>query len=80
LWLKAGDHRCYDILLCKALDIANLGAITMFNQSNSHSIATSAPSTTDTVRVVFWFHWQAKVNYVTNAWNINTTCRYISRY
>jgi hypothetical protein len=67
-------------LLCKALDIADLGTITMFNQSDSNTIAASTTSTTDAVRIVFWFHWQTKVNHVTNSWHINTASRYVSRY
>jgi hypothetical protein len=65
-------------LLCKALNIANLGTITMFNQSDSYTIATSATSTTNAVRVVLWFHWQAKVNDVTDTWHIDTASRYVS--
>jgi hypothetical protein len=64
--------------LCKAFDIPNFGAITMLNQSDSNTIATSATCTTNAVRVVFWFHWQAKVNHVTNAWHINTASGYVS--
>jgi hypothetical protein len=44
-------------LLRKALDIADLGTITMLNQSNGNTIATSATGTTNAVRIVFWFHW-----------------------
>jgi hypothetical protein len=66
-------------LLCKALDIADLGTITMFNQSDSNAIATCATSTTNTVGVVLRFHWQAKVNHVTNTWYIDTASSYVSR-
>jgi hypothetical protein len=52
----------------------------MFNQSDCYTIATSATCTTNAVCVVFWFHWQAKVNYVANAWHINTASRYVSCY
>jgi alpha-D-ribose 1-methylphosphonate 5-phosphate C-P lyase len=67
-------------LLCKALDIADLSAITVLNQSDRYAIATSATSTTNAVRIVFWFHRQAKVNHVTNTGYINTASRYISRH
>jgi hypothetical protein len=66
-------------LLCKALDIADLGTITMFNQSDSNAIATGATSTTNTVGIVLRFHWQAKVNHVTNTWHIDTASSYVSR-
>jgi hypothetical protein len=67
-------------LLCKTLNIADLSAITMFNQSNCYTIATSTTCTTDAVRIVLWFHWQAKVNHMTNAWYIDTASRYVSRH
>jgi hypothetical protein len=67
-------------LLCKTLDIPDLGTITMFNQGDCYTIATSATSTTDAMRIVFWFHWQAKVNHVTDAWHIDTASCYVSRH
>jgi hypothetical protein len=57
LWLKTSNHRCNDILLRKALDITDLGAVTMFNQSDSNTIATSTTGTSDAMGIVFWFHW-----------------------
>jgi hypothetical protein len=56
LWLKAWNHGSNDVLLCKTLDVTDLGAITMLNQGNGNTVATSTTSTTNAVGVVLWLH------------------------
>jgi hypothetical protein len=71
LWLKTWNDGSNNVLLGKAFDIPYLGTIAMLNQGNGNAVTTSTTRTTDAVGVVFRFHWQAKVNYVTDAGHIN---------
>jgi hypothetical protein len=71
LWLKTWNDGSNNVLLGKTFDVPNFGTIAMLNQGNGNAVTTSATCTTDAVGVVFRFHWQAKVNYVTDAGHIN---------
>ena len=72
LWLKTFYDGHRNTLIRQRFDGTHFHAITMFGKRNGFTRTTGTASTTNTVYVVFRLHWQTKVEYVGNAWHVDT--------
>ena len=73
----AFDHGFVDTILGEALDIANLETITEARECDRETLLASATGAADAMDVILRFHWQAIVDDVCDAGDIDAASGHI---
>ena len=71
LWLMAFDHGFVDTILGEALNVPNLETITETRERDRETLLARATGAADTMDVILRLHWQAIVDDVRDAGDVD---------